>query len=77
MEIALFPTSIRGFLMNNKNTIIYKELDSNDPEIVELNRLGSLVPLEVERQAREYEEQMKISEQAFGEAVRSIKILGK
>jgi len=53
---------------------IDKELDPNDPEIIELNRIGSLVPAEVERQRREYEERMEIAERAFGDAVRSIVI---
>ena len=52
--------------------VIYKELDPNDPEIVELNRIGKLVPFEVARQAREYEERMEMAERAFGKAVRSI-----
>lgn len=51
---------------------VCKELDPNDPEIIELNRIGSLVPAEVERQRQEYEERMEIAERAFGEAVRSI-----
>ena len=50
----------------------WKELDPNDPIIKELNYIGSLVPQEVERQKREYEERMEIAERAFGEAVRSI-----
>jgi hypothetical protein len=78
MEIALYLMNIKGFSMPDKNTIkepiVFKELDPNDPMVIKMNWIGSLVPEEVARQEAEYKERMEIAERAFGEAVRSIVI---
>ena len=41
-------------------------------EMLDLIRIGQMVPQEVERQHREYRERIELAERVFGEALREI-----